>query len=109
MLNFTIHNRRDHKTLVPWRIHAVNPPDVTYRGFYHEHGSHFMEGGSAHSSAIFELHSTFVGQSKEQMDAVDSDLKVLDVSSVFGPYTKFCVDEIGEPERESLATIEGER
>lgn len=29
------------------------------------------------------------------MDAVDSDLKVLDVTSVFGPYAKFLVEEIG--------------
>ena len=83
MLNFTVHNRRVHKTLVLWRIHAVNPPDITYHGFYHEHESHFIEGGS-HSVAIF---GTFVGQSIELMDVVDSDLKVLNVSSVFGPYT----------------------
>ena len=28
---------------------------------------------------------------KEKMDLVDSDLKVLDVVSVFGPYAKFVV------------------
>ena len=32
------------------------------------------------------------------MDLVDSNLKVLDMISVFGPYTKFLVEEIsGQP------------
>ena len=66
-----------------------------------EHGCHFI-GGSHESMAMFELHSTFVGPSKEPMDVVDSDFKMLDVSSVFGLYTKFYVEEIGEQEKESL-------
>ena len=43
------------------------------------------------SSAWLELHRTYVGSSKDQLlDVVDSDLKVLDVTSVFGPYAKYC-------------------
>ena len=93
MLNFTVYNKTSRKTSVPWRIHAVNPPDLTFCGFYHQEGARFIEGGS--HSAQLELHSTFVGSSKDQLDAVDSDLKVLDVASVFGPYAKFLVEEIG--------------
>ena len=69
-------------------MHAANTPDITYRGVYCEYGSRFIEGGSL-STAMFELHDTFVGQSKEWMNIVDSDLKVLDVSSVFGPNKGF--------------------
>ena len=36
---------------------------------------------------------------KEKIDLVDSDLKVLDVVSVFGPYVKFVVAEIGREEQ----------
>ena len=104
MLNFTVYNKTSRKTSVPWRIHAVNPPDLTFRGFYHQEGARFIEGGS--HSAQLELHSTFVGSSKDRLDAVDSDLKVLDVTSVFGPYAKFVVEEIGG--RESTNS-EGER
>ena len=39
-----------------------------------------------------KLHSTFVGSSKEQ---IDSNLKTMDVISVFRPYAKFPVEEIG--------------
>ena len=104
MLNFTVYNKTSRKTSVPWRIHAVTPPDLTFRGFYHQEGARFIEGGS--HSAQLELHSTFVGSSKDRLDAVDSDLKVLHVTSVFGPYAKFLVEEIGG--RESTNS-EGER
>ena len=30
------------------------------------------------------------------MDLVDSNLKAMDVISVFGPYAKFLVEEVGE-------------
>ena len=39
-----------------------------------------------------KLHSTFVGSSKER---IDSNLKTMDVISVFRPYAKFPVEEIG--------------
>ena len=93
MLNFSVYEKCSRKTLVPWRISAVNPPDLTFRGFYHQEGTRFIERGS--NSAQLELHSTFVGSSKDRLDAVDSDLKVLDVTSVFGPYAKFLTEEMG--------------
>ena len=93
MLNFTVYNRSDRRTLVPWRIHGVNPPDISFRGFHYNEATHFIERGSAASQ--LELQNTFVGTSKERMDLGDSSLKVMDVISVFGPYTKFIVEEIG--------------
>ena len=36
MLYFTVYNKTSHKTSVPCRIRAVNPPDLTFRGFYTE-------------------------------------------------------------------------
>ena len=85
MFNSTVYNKSVHKTLVPWRFHSVNPPDVTFREFYYQEGTRFVEGGS-HFALQLQLHTTFVGSSKKLMDLVDSDLKVLDVTSVFGPY-----------------------
>ena len=38
---------------------------------------------------------TYIGSCKERMDLVDSNLRVLDVISVFGPYAKFLDEEIG--------------
>ena len=70
------------KTLVPWRISVVNPPDLTFRGYYHREETRYIKCGP------------FVGSSKDQLDVVDSDLKVLDVTCVFGSYAKFLVEEI---------------
>ena len=95
MLNFSVYNKSNHKTVVPWRIHGVSPPDVTFRGFYHHEASRFIAEGGSHSAAQLELHSTFVGTSKERIDLVDPNLNVLDVIGAFGPYTKFLVEEIG--------------
>ena len=61
MLNFTVYNRSDSRTLVSWRIHGVNPPDISFLGFYHNEATRFIEGGSAASR--LELQSTFVGAS----------------------------------------------
>ena len=53
----------------------VNPPDLTFRGFYDREGAPLIEGRS--HSAQLELHSTFVGSSNDQLDAVDSDLQII--------------------------------
>ena len=37
------------RMLVPWRIHAVNPSDITFRGFYYHEATRFIEGGPAAS------------------------------------------------------------
>jgi len=57
MLNFNVYNKTSHKTSVPWRIHVVNPPDLSFRGFYHQEGARFIEDGS--QSAQLELRSTY--------------------------------------------------
>ena len=61
MLNFCVYNKSNHKTVVPWRIHGVSPPDVTFRGFYSHEASRFIEGGS-HSAAQLELHYTVLSR-----------------------------------------------
>ena len=43
---------RYHKTVVPWRIHGVSPPDVTFRGFYYHEASRFIEGGIPLGGAV---------------------------------------------------------
>ena len=62
---------RPSKVLVSWRIHGIITPNVTFRGFFHETGSLFIE---AQSSSYFELDCSFIGATKEKVDLVDSDL-----------------------------------
>ena len=70
----------------------MNLPDITCRGFYYQEATRFIKGRSA---SQLELHSTFVGSSKEKMYLVDSNLKAMDLISVFRLYAKFLVEEIG--------------
>lgn len=41
-----------------------------------------------------ELQSTFVGNMKEKLDLVDSDLEIADVTRMFGSFVKFVVQSI---------------
>ena len=77
---------------MPWRIQAVGLPTLTFRGFYHEQASKLIEDARSRPR---ELHSTFVGKSKDSTDVVDSELPVREVVAVFGPFAKFIVEEIG--------------
>ena len=45
ILNFIVY-KTSHKTSVPWRIHMVNPPYLTFPGFYHHEEALFIDGGS---------------------------------------------------------------
>ena len=94
-MNFTVYNKTARTTVVPWRILGVNPPDLTFRGFYYKEGVRYIECGSDISATQLELDTTFVGRNKERMDLVDPDLIVLDIIATFGPYVKFLVEEIG--------------
>ena len=73
MINFTVYDCTTSHMLLPWRIHAVNPPDITFRGFYYHEATRFIEGGPV--ASWLELDSTFVGTSKERLDLVDSNLR----------------------------------
>ena len=67
----------------------AEPADVTFRGFF--------------STKVFPqipepnraLEKTYVGKRKEKLDSVDSDMRVTDAISLFGPYVKFVTEEIG--------------
>ena len=81
----------------------MTPPDVTFREFYHEQGSRYVQGRSSRPSAtLLELHTTYVGSSKEQLDQVDPDLGVLEVIDTFGPYAKFLAEDTGTSESTPL-------
>ena len=43
--------------LVPWQILSVNPPDVTFRGFYYLEGTRFIEGGSNSAQLAIQWHN----------------------------------------------------
>ena len=72
----------------------MSPPNITFCGFYHREATRFIEGCSR--VAELELSKVFVGRCKETLDLVDSEMTVLEMASVFGPYMKFIVKQIGE-------------
>ena len=83
LLNFTVcvPSRFSFKTVVPWTIKVVNPPNSTY--------SLFFESVELSGTDQMTLNQTFVGKAKDRLDLVDSGLVVADVAPTFGPYTKF--------------------
>ena len=97
MFNFTVYCQTCGKTLVPWRIHQVSPPNITFCGFYHREATRFIEG--CNRMAELELSKVFFGRCREALDLVDSEMMVLEMASVCGPYTKFIIEQTGEPPR----------
>ncbi len=101
MLNYSVYCKTARRYLVHWNIGFAEPPDVTFRGFFSTKVSpQIMEPNR-------ELEKTYVGKSKEKLDPVDSDMRVTDVTSLFGPYVKFVAEEIGaiEPVAGTLFSI----
>ena len=90
MLNFTVYNRTACRTLVPWRIHGVNPLDITFRGFYIPQS----DPGRIRVDVETGAQQYIVVTSKERMDLVDSNLKAMDVIGLFGPHAKFLLLKI---------------
>ena len=72
MLNYHVFCSSKNKTLVPWTIEALNPPNVTFREFLY---SKF----DLHGRTPRKLDKTFVGRSKEKLDLVGADLVAADV------------------------------
>ena len=68
----------------------VHPPNITFRGFYRTTVSVRVAEPDRQ-----ELDSVFVGPSKEKLDLVDCGMCVADVTSLFGPFVKFVVEEVG--------------
>ena len=99
MLNYTVYCKTAKRFIVPWNIVAVMPPDATFRDFFSTNVARRIHEPSR------ELNAVYVGPSKEKMDYVDSDLKVNDVTSTFGPFAKFVVEEIGV--EDAIETLTG--
>ena len=87
LLNFTVcvPSRFSCKTVVPWTIKVVNPPNSTY--------SQFFESVELSSTDQPRLNQTYVGKAKDRLDLVDAGLVIADVAPMFGPYTKFVLRE----------------
>lgn len=62
----------------------VHPPNVTFHGFYRTTVLSTLVGEQNR-----ELDSVFVGASKEKLDPVNCEMRVTDVTSLFGPFVKF--------------------
>ena len=76
LLNFTV--CESNKTVIPWRIKVADPPNLTFSQFFRD-----LE------VVDLKLSLTYVGKAKDRLDLVDSDLVIADVTTLFGPYTKF--------------------
>ena len=87
ILNYSVYCKSSSRSLLSWRIASVSPPDATFRSFFNT-----SVVDKLHTTR--ELHSTFVGSIKDKLDLVDSNLKITDVTTVFGPFVKFLVENI---------------
>ena len=84
MLNYYVFCQTRKKTLVPWLIEALEPPNVTFREFL----SQKVDLGG------LQLGKTFLGKSKDNLDPVTPDLVAADVIRTFGPFVKYFVKEM---------------
>ena len=89
MLNYHVFCPTRSRTLVPWRIEALESPNVTFREFL---SSKFDLDG-------LELDKSFVGRSKENLDPVAPDLVAANVIQTFGPFAKYHVKELTSTSR----------
>ena len=89
MLNYSVYCRTVRRSIVPWNIATVEPPDTTFRKFFSENVLPKIQEPNR------ELKETFVGKSKDMLDCVDKDMCVREVITTFGPYAKFVTEEIG--------------
>ncbi len=76
LLNFTV--CESGKVILPWSIKALDPPNLTFKGFFL-----YLK------LSDLELSQTYVGKAKDRLDLVDSDLMIADVTVLFGAYAKF--------------------
>ena len=84
MLNYNVFCQTRNRTLVPWRVQALDPPNVTFQEFLSSRVD--FDG--------LELDKSFVGRSKENIDPVALDLVAADVIQTFGPFVKYHVKEM---------------
>ena len=89
-LNYTVYSQTTRKTLLSWRIASLTPPDATFLCFFNNSvAPKFQEGNK-------DLVATHVGRGKDSLDAVDSDIGVAEVVSLFGSFVKYTVKSIDE-------------
>ena len=72
MLYFSQYCMTAKRSLVLWYIHALNVPNITFHGFYHVEGTicKYMDLENSHNR---ELHTTYVGRSKDVINLVYGD------------------------------------
>ena len=87
LMNTTVVCTTEKKTIVPWMIKSVEPPNAIFRDFFEEHLLQLLncEEKPRH------LEETFVGSRKDALDKVDCDLVLKDVTATFGPFVKYVV------------------
>ena len=93
LINYSVYSQHRRRTLLTWKIAAVNPPSATFRSFYNGHVRDMVSESSSDGIFITDISDVFVGQSKENLDSVDSDLVIADVAPVFGRFVKYAVGQ----------------
>ena len=73
---------------MPWKITTVHPPSCTFKEFFDSSG--FIQEECRKHNCAFSC--VFAGKDKELLDAVDSDLVMLEVVSYFGRFVKYGVE-----------------
>ena len=84
MLKYYVFCQTRKKTLVPWMIEALEPPNMTFREFLSKKVD--LDG--------LQLGKIFVGKSKDNLEPVTPDLVAADVIRTFGPFVKYFVEQM---------------
>ena len=102
LVNACVYSSSERKTVLPWTIRSVDPPDSTFRRFYQDDISLL-----ASQAENYDLQEAFVGSRKDSLDKVDCDLIMKDVTATFGPFVKFVVTIRKKPSfsRELLSSM----
>ena len=98
MLNYTVYCKTGKRLILPWNIVPVMHPDATFSDFYSTTVARNIREPSR------QLDAAYVGRSKENLDYVDCNLNVNDVTSAFGSFAKFVVEEISIEEANQTFT-----
>ena len=88
VVNYFVYCKTVRRCFLPWNIGMVNPLNVTFRGFYNTTVAARVEQPNR------ELESVLVGASKEKLDLFEHDMCVANMTSLFGPFEKFFVEEV---------------
>ena len=93
MINCCVFDRSISKTLLPWRILAVENPGTSVEQFFEQKILQEVEKIVQNPLNAVELESAFIGRSKDSLDRIELSLELERAAAIFGPFLKYHVRE----------------